>query len=230
MYKVNLLPDYLQPKRISSGSIRQLIYFLLFMLLLALYAGFLHVKSLSLASQFAKEKIELDKLQPQLSKIKSLKTATQARQKQYLALSQIINNRLIWHQFLEDLPLALPADTWLNSIEINRMDKIPQNGGFVSSGFKRSSKNIEKKSESKETSKLEQPSLPVPNVIYLTGSCWNMGSVGVLVDNLCLLPYFTAVELVEADLDRQRGYIKFEIAAKIKGGEWDVRQVPQPQP
>lgn len=228
MYKVNLLPDYLQSSGFSSKKIRQLVYFLLFMLLLALYSGFLQVQSLALEGQLAEEKNELEKLQPKLSKIDSLKTATQAKQEQYLALSQITNNRLVWHQFLEDLPLALPADTWLVSIEINKMGKLPQNGGFVSSGFKQYPKNIEKKLESKETSILEQSSLPVPNVVYLTGSCWTMGSVGVLVDNLCLLPYFTAVELVEANLDRQKGSIKFEIVAIIKGGEWDVRQIPKP--
>ena len=230
MYKVNLLPEYLQPRRFSNRNITQLVGCVLFIFTLVLSSIFFYCQTRSLENQLANQINELDKLQPRLAQIQNLKTTVKNQQEQYLELSSLVSHRLVWHPFLEDLPLALPADTWLNGIEIKRPENIPQDGGFVSSGYKPQPKKVEDKQEKPEFKSPVNTAPPVPNVIYLYGSCWTMGSVGVLVDNLCLLPYFSSVQLVESNYDRRKGFIQFEIVAKIKGGVRDGREIQQPKP
>lgn len=232
MYKVNLLPDYLQTQGLPSKKWLRTVCYLLFILLLFLVSGFFYVRSLAMEGKLADRQAQLEQLKPQLMKIQKLKREVQGKHQQLVAFTTIKEKRLAWHPFLEDLPLALPADTWLSSVELKKLEQIPQGGGVVSTGQqpKTSKKGIPKQATTVEQQRAETSAPPVPNVMILTGNCWTMGSVGVMVDNLSLLAYFDSVQLVEANIKRPEGYIKFEIAAQIKGGDWDVPGIPKPQP
>lgn len=237
MYKVNLLPEYLQSRSYKVTGCNLLLWgsgVVLFLLLLCY--GIFYYQFISDQKQLARAQEELAQLRPKMVEIQNLTAVNKARQAKYQTLSHILKNRLSWHPLLQDLPLALPMDTWINRIEIQKTDRVPGSGGFVSSGYKQSTARQageppKEKAESAGGLPENVPqSPPVPNRIYFYGTCWTMGSVGILVDHLSRLPYFETVNLVEAEHDREKGFIKFELAATVKGGEWDVRDIAKSQP
>ena len=240
MYKVNLLPEYLQHQAAVNFT-RNLVLVgvaaILLCLTLLAYGLFYYHRTLD-QRQLDQNIQELAKLKPRLMEMQDQQTQLKLQQEKYSQLVTLVNNRLTWHSMLEDIPLALPVDTWIRRIEIKKLDQLPDNGGLVSSGYRPVEKLKEKSNaaegESAKTKGKQFPeppkSPPVPNSISIYGSCWNLGSVGVLVDNLSSLPYFEYVKLVEANYQRDQGLIVFELMAKIKGGAWDEQTDAAPQP
>lgn len=229
MYRVNLLPDYLQIRRGFHIDFRQLAMLVVFcglLLTLLLACGIFSYQTLRVQDLLDRDSEELGRLRHRVAEIQKLKAETEFKQDKFEALTFIQNNRLSWHAILQDVPLALPVDTWVNRMEIKKMENRqnrPQN-------TKPAEKNPTLQSANRVNGQAEPESLPVPNTLYLYGSCWTMGSVGILVDNLNRLPYFDSIKLVEAKHDRLKGVISFQIAAKVKGGEWDAGEIPQPHP
>ncbi|GAB6182067.1 hypothetical protein JCM14036_33860 [Desulfotomaculum defluvii] len=220
MYRVNLLPPYLEPQnpkdyRRKLGLI--LLVSLLFLLLFLSY-GIFYTKLTLLHRQVEQQTKLLVQQRDKSKRIENLMVLNKMKQEQLVALSGIASNRLQWYDLLQDLPLALPMDTWVTGIEIKRVEGISTAGGFVSSvlGPHNGIAQENLKTKTSETINNIPQSPPVPNILYIYGACWAIGSVGVLVDNLSKLPYFHNVKLVEAKYDREKGMIKFELVAKIK--------------
>lgn len=234
MYKVNLLPDYLQQKSSSNFTINLALLggLAVFLCLTLLAYGLFYYQRALDQRQLEQNTQELAGLKPQLLELQRQQTQIKLQQEKYNQLSTLVHNRLTWHSMLEDIPLALPVDTWIRRLEIKRIEKVPDNGGFASSGYRPVEKQEEKAAEEEKNEDKqyqEQPqSPPVPNIISISGSCWNMGSAGVVVENLGKLPYFEYVKLVEANHQREQGIIVFELIAKIKGGAWDEETATAP--
>ncbi|SHE60765.1 type IV pilus assembly protein PilN [Desulforamulus putei DSM 12395] len=232
MYKVNLLPEYLQHRDVAICKRKLLVLGGSGIVLLSLLIGYgiFYLQFISDQHRLDRDTEELAKLRPRVAEIQRLKGEIKAKQEQYYTFSRILEKRLSWHRMLQDLSLALPRDTWINRLEIKKVERPPGSGGFASSGYKPVAEVKVESAESKgkPVSNLQSP--PVPNVMYLYGTCWTMGSVGVLVNNLSRLPYFDSVKLVEAKHDKEKGIILFELAASVRGGEWDVKEIPKSQP
>ncbi|ABO49565.1 Fimbrial assembly family protein [Desulforamulus reducens MI-1] len=229
MYKVNLLPNHLSPSEAKYDPRKN--YFImgtiLMLICLLIVYGLFYSKLILLQSQLEQETKNLVELREKIQPIQRLASMNQRKKEQYLTLSTMIKNRLLWYDLLQELPLALPMDTWLTGIEIKKVENMPRGSGFVSSVLELPARA--QKKESKEATADMHQSPPVPNMIYLYGATWSMGSVGVLVDNLGRLPYFANVMLVEARYDQQWKVIKFELAARVKGGERHVQRSTSPK-
>lgn len=220
-YQVNLLPPYLEPQQPKNYRRQLLLITLACLLLLLLFIayGFFYAQLTLLQRQVGQETAELAKLREKTKPLQSLIISNKMKEEQFLTLSQLAQNPLYWYDLLCEIPLALPMDTWLTGIEINKVENISTEGGFVSARLGNQGKTTAQEipqTKSKETVINNPQSPPVPNIMYIYGACWAMGSVGVLVDNLSQLPHFQNVKLVEAKYDWQKGMIKFELVAKIK--------------
>ncbi|MEG6522534.1 hypothetical protein [Desulfotomaculum sp. 1211_IL3151] len=220
-YQVNLLPPYLEPQQPTNYGKKLFLTTLAGLLLLLLFIayGIFYTKLTLLQRQVDRETVALSELQEKTKSLQNLIASNKMKEEQFLALSQLAQNPLCWYELLREIPLALPMDTWLTGIEIKKVENISSEGGFVSAILGNQGKTTAQEippKESKKTVINTPPSPPVPNILYIYGACWVMGSVGVLVDNLSQLPHFQNVKLVEAKYDRQRGMIKFELVAQIK--------------
>lgn len=221
MYRVNLLPPYLEPRQPKNYRRKLFLTTLACLLLLLPFIayGVFYTKLTLLQRQVERQTIELSKLQEKTKPLQGLITSNKMKEEQFLALSQIAKNPLRWYDLLQEIPLALPMDTWLTGIEIKKVENISTEGGFVSTVLGSQARTRAQEippTKLKDTVINNPQSPPVPNILYIYGACWAMGSVGVLVDNLSQLAYFQNVKLVEAKYDRQKGMIKFELVAQIK--------------
>ncbi|GAB6156859.1 hypothetical protein JCM39194_00590 [Desulfotomaculum varum] len=221
MYKINLLPPYLQ---CSGYKIKVNYLWLGAAMAVILFAGcLLFYGRLSAGHrQLAQARQELAQLQPRVAETEKLTVSLKEQQDMYHQMYQVLHNRLTWYRLLQDLPLALPADTWVNRLEIQRAGGLPGNGGSADSPAQASTAGQgNQQTPDKATgepaanlSRLEAVSWRV----YIYGSCWDMESVGILLHQLSRLPYFASIQLTEARYDRLQGIIKFELTATVKGG------------
>ncbi|CCO08875.1 PilN domain-containing protein [Desulforamulus hydrothermalis] len=231
MYKINLLPPCLQ---CPGNKIKVNYLWLGAAVAVILFAGCLlfYCRLSAGHRQLAQARQELAQLQPRVAATDKLTASLREQQAIYDQMYQVLHNRLTWYRLLQDLPLALPADTWVNRLEIHRAGGLPGHGGPAASP-----------AEAATAAQGNQPApdrttgAPAANLsrsaavswrVYICGSCWDMESVGVLLHQLSRLPYFASIQLTEARYDRLQGIVKFELTAAVKGGARHDKPTVQP--
>jgi len=241
MYKINLLPSELQ--RDLSIDVRKLVkraaVSLVAVILLAGYGSFLY-SSYSTRKEIAKTEKYLNELNVTVKKVEEIKKQRETSEQSAQKLKELLNNRLAWSSVLEDLNHNLPVDVWLERIDLSHIDLQASTGasgqpkGQADAQAPQSQSQPapaqpnpaqagtgavpEGKPPSGQSGTPAPSSPPVPNTLTIEGYSRTVPSIGVFVNNLSRMPYFTRVTLNEFAEDEKMGAIKFKVTAAIKEG------------
>lgn len=211
MYKVNLLPPELV---LESERYQRRVRPLALLIILGtvgclVYTAFVFWFFLSRA-QLEEKRQALVALEPQIQQVEALRNRAVALQARTAAWQEVLAQRRTYHPVLADLQRFLPADMWLTRVEIARPE--PQ-----------ASENASQQGavENQQAQVPPSPAFPNPTRVVIEGGTGSFASVGVYINKLCRLPYFTNValkEVQEVKTAGQPGATVFIIEARLREG------------
>jgi len=130
MYKVNILP--LELHRNINVDVKKLIkimtVFIITAILLAAYGTFI-ISFYSTGKEIAEAEKELVRLQDIVKKVEEIRKQRQNNELSVQNFKDLIDNRKTWSYMLEELNSSLPADIWLESIDLSFVS--PQTPNFL---------------------------------------------------------------------------------------------------
>ncbi|MDI6631102.1 MAG: PilN domain-containing protein [Bacillota bacterium] len=211
MYRVNLLPPELvfESER-SQRRARPLgLLIMLGTIGCLVYTAFVFWFFLSRA-QLEEKRQALAALEPQIQQVEALQNRAVMLRARTAAWQEVLAERRTHHPVLTDLQRFLPADMWLTRVEIARPE--PQVSGSASQ---------QGAVENQQAQAPPPPAFPRPTRVVIEGGTGSLASVGVYINKLCRLPYFTNValkEVREIKTAGQPGATVFTIEAGLKEG------------
>jgi len=230
MYKVNLLPPELQ--RDISIDIRRLVkrvaIFLVVIILVLGYSIFLY-SFFSTKKEIVETEKYLNELQVTVKKIEDIKEQRQKNEQSVQQFKELVEKRLTWSYVLDDLNYNLPVDVWLASIELSFTD-LQASTETVGQAPEQPKVHVPQAQTGTRTvpggqslpagqkEPLLSASPPVPNTLTVVGYSRTVPSIGIFINNLHKMPYFTKVTLNEIAEDENNAVIKFKITAMTKEG------------
>ncbi|OPY57734.1 MAG: Fimbrial assembly protein (PilN) [Pelotomaculum sp. PtaU1.Bin035] len=240
MYKVDLLPYELQ--RDVGVDVKKLLkrlsVFLAAIFLLVSCGTFVFSELLTRKEIAVTEK-ELSEIQVTVNNIEEIKKQRQNNQHSIQNYKALINKKLSWSYLLEDLNSNLPVDMWLASLELSFTDmsaSVGTVGQIAGQSEAQAPAHVQARAQSKATQanvgaapggqspaagQKDSPSPdspPAPNILVVEGYSRTVPSVGIFVNNLDKMPYFTSVKLNEISEEEKNAAIKFKLTAILKDG------------
>lgn len=237
MYKVNLLPDELTQTAVDLKKVLQAFLFALIVsLVLAVYGFFLYE-----IHQVKKELALLQKkvadIQPDLQRLESLEKQKADMEKAASDLEVIAGKRMTWSPVLDEINSNVPTDIWLTGLQfINDRNGLPapeadsrtsqQQAGKVPSPQEvarqiEGMKNTQAEKQGRVDGKQGAPpvAMPAPNAVSIQGESRSVVPVGVFVNRLLTVQYFTDVRVNDIHEDQEKGILAFSLTATLRGGE-----------
>ncbi len=235
MHKINLLPPELQRDvsiDFKTLAIRASVT-VTAMAVLAFYCTFLH-SIYSIKNEISQKEIYLSEIQSTVKIVEEIKNQRLADEQSVQKYRELVSKRKLWSPMLEDLNCILPADMWLEGINISYVEQQPPGGIVIMPAtppvFQPGPQaqalqgQLQVKPVPPDTGvtqdgqKGTQPvsSLPTPNTLTMEGYSRTMPSVGVFVHNLGKMPYFVKATINEIGEDDKSAAFKFKITATIK--------------
>ncbi len=217
MYDINLLPRKLQ-RKFNIDLKRTAGVLALFLVTAGFFGGYysLLYKSRNLNKEITSIENALEQIAPRVTQVKQLHNYRMENEEKLKAFQDIVKGRLLITPILEDIGLVLPEDLWLTEFSVeSRLDYQPR-GGFASPGGVPLGNPVNNKQE--ETGAGEPViTPPPPNIVKLQGVAHSAVSVGVFVNNMSQLPYFSSVDLLKVyeNTAGGKGYA-FTVMARLK--------------
>lgn len=223
MDKINLLPDELQPG--LDIDVRKLflngIAVLVVLGLLSAYGIFLYRFYIT-KNELAQAYAELTRLRPKVAEVEKIKQQRLNVESKVKALSGLIEGQQTWSAMLDDLNVLIPIDAWLTGITIYYEPDFDPGAAKKENGDENTKgKNVQKKANTKDS--VTQEGIHTPNAVTLEGKSRSAASVGVFVNNLNQLPYFTRVRLNGVYENYSEGTVTFSITAAAVMAAVDVQ-------
>ena len=116
---------------------------------------------------------------------------------------------------LEDLSYNMPADLWLENINMSYVAPEQATANAPSGAVHEQTDQPLSQRQAPVT--LEVVSPPEPNTLVLIGYSRSVQSVGIFMNNLYGMPYFSSVVLNELHTNENSGNVKFKLTAQLKG-------------
>lgn len=217
MYKVNLLPDELTKPGFNLKRITQMsLVSLLVSFMLAVYGVFLY-QSHQVKTELARLQNKVASVQPDLKRLEFLRKQRADLEKSASDLEGIAEKRVTWSPVISEINSNMPTDVWLNGLQFYY-----DNGGAPASETdpqKNQQQGI-KPPKTEEVARQSPPAvMPLPNAVSIQGESRSVLPVGVYVNRLLQVKYFTGVRINEVHENQERGTLVFSITALIRGGE-----------
>ncbi len=217
MYDINLLPRKLQ-RKFNIDLKRTAGVLALFLVTAGFFGGYyslLH-KSHNYNKELTRIENTLEQLSPMVTQVKQLHNNRIENEKKLKAFQDIVKGRLLITPILEDISLVLPEDLWLTEFSMESRQDYQPRGGFASPGGVPLGNPVNNKQE--ETGAGEPViTPPSPNIVKLQGVAHSAVSVGVFVDNMSRLPYFSSVDLLKVYENNAGGKgHAFTVMARLK--------------
>lgn len=203
MYKVNLLPDELiQPGVDFKKALRTCSAVLLFVVISVSYGFFLYQLSQSKTELARLQKNAADR-QPELELLESLKKQRTELEKAASDLDGIVDNRVTWSPIIAEINSNVPADVFLTALRI------------YCEGIKTSEAERQVPGDGR---KGITAAPPVPNTVSIQGESRSVLPVGVFVNGLLKVEYFSEVRINDIHENQEKGTLAFSITALVSGG------------
>lgn len=237
MDKINLLPPELQ-RDISidiKKLVKRLFVSLVVISVLAGYSTFLY-SYLATKKEIAQTEKYWNKLQVTVKIVEELKKQRQGNEQTIQEFTAIIDKRLTWSYMLDDFSHNLPVDVWLEKIDLSFVDpqvvvgaagqvkgqqaqiRPAQTQGRAGAQAGAGATLEEQAPPAGQNGQSQAFSPPVPNTLTIEGYSHTVPSIGVFINNLNKMPYFTKVTLNELAVDNKSSAIKFKLTAAVKEG------------
>ncbi|OPX88396.1 MAG: Fimbrial assembly protein (PilN) [Pelotomaculum sp. PtaB.Bin104] len=238
MYKINLLPPELQ--RDISIDIKKLVkrlsVSLVVMSVLAGYGTFLY-SYISTKKEISQTEKYLNELQVTVKIVEDLKKQRQGNEHTIQIFTEMIDKRLTWSYVLDDFSRNLPVDVWLERIDLSYIDPQAAAGAAGQTKGQPNPQSQPQQAQAQGQAKAQagagatpggqappagqkgQPqavSPPVPNTMTIKGYSHTVPSIGVFINNLNKMPYFTRITLNELAEDDKSLAFKFKLTAAVK--------------
>ncbi|MDD3653353.1 MAG: PilN domain-containing protein [Desulfotomaculaceae bacterium] len=241
MYKINLLPPELQ--RDISIDIKKLVkrvsVSLVVISVLAGYGAFLY-SYVETQKEIAQTEKYLNELQLAVRIVEDLKKQRQDNEQTIKKFTEMIDQRLTWSYVLDDFSRNLPVDVWLERLELSynetqaaagtgqvtgqpnpnpqSQSSQPQTQGQTGAQAGATATKGGQASPTGQQGQSQASAPPVPNTLTIEGYSHTVPSIGVFINNLNKMPYFTKITLNELAEDEKTLAIKFKLTAAIKEG------------
>jgi hypothetical protein len=206
VYKINLLPVELQ-KDLSidvKGLVRRVTVTVIVILLLFGYGAFLYLGYLTKKEITDTEKY-LSQISAAVKRVEGIKAQRVKDEESTKLYKGLLSTRQTRFPMLEDISYNMPVDLWLEKVDMSYV--APKEEG--KDGKPAQAANGDKK---------ETAAPPVPNNLIIEGYSRTVPSIGVFMNNLYRMPYFSSVILNELNTDEKSGNIKFKLTAVLKEG------------
>jgi len=213
MYKLNLLPTELQ-KDLSidfKGLVRRVTITITVILLLFSYGVFLFMGYLTQKEISDTEKY-LSQISATVKKVEGIKAQRVKNEESTKKFKELLSARLTRFPLLEDLSYNMPVDLWLDNLDMSYVApaKTPANasGGAA-----------QPQAQGQPAAEKKAPvAPPLPNTLTIEGYSRTVPSVGIFMNNLYRMPYFSSVVLNELKTEESSGNTKFKLSAVLKEG------------
>lgn len=236
MYKVNLLPDELiQPGFDFKKVLRVLLVALLVVLISGSYILFLY-QSNQVKRELARLQKKVAGIQPDLIHLESLRKQKTELEKASSGIEGIAGNRAAWSPVIAEINSNMPTDMWLTGLsfyydrggrQASETDPLkPQQQSIKAFNLEETARQIEGSKTSqadkqgREDGKQGQPAtMPVPNAVSIEGESKSILPVGVFVNRLLKVRYFSDVRINDIHESKERGTLAFSLTVLVSGGE-----------
>ncbi len=215
-YRVNLLPNKLQRNiSIDVGKLVKRVVVTLAVVSLFTGYGIFLFNFYSTKKELAATEEKFKQVQVAVKKVEAIKKQRLDNEKAVNEFKELLKKRQTWACVLEDINYNLPTDMWLESIDIYCAERQvgpeqPAQENKTASGKQETDTGPEAE---------EQSAVPVPDTLAVAGYSRTVASVGVFVNNLNQMPYFSSALLVELFEDEKYMAVKkFRVSATIKEG------------
>ncbi|HBC93525.1 MAG TPA: hypothetical protein DCZ10_11695, partial [Pelotomaculum sp.] len=129
---------------------------------------------------------------------------------------ELLNARQARFPLLEDLSYNMPVDLWLENVNMSYVAPA-QTTADKSTGAAQGQPAAQPQSQGQaDADKKEPVAPPVPNNLILEGYSRTVPSIGIFMNSLYRMPYFSSVLLNELKTDENSGNIKFKLTAVLK--------------
>jgi len=216
MYKLNLLPVELQKDLsidvkvlVKRVSIAATVILLLFGYGTFLFIGFLTQKKINDTERY------LFQISSAVKRIEDVKAQRIKDEESTKKFKELLNSRLARSPMLEDLSYNMPADLWLENINMSYVAPEQATANAPSGAVQEQTDQPLSQRQAPVT--LEVVSPPEPNTLVLIGYSRSVQSVGIFMNNLYGMPYFSSVVLNELHTNENSGNVKFKLTAQLKG-------------
>jgi len=215
MYKINLLPTELQ-RDLSldvKGLVRRVSITITLILLLFGYGVFLFMGYLTQKEINDTEKY-LNQISSTVKKVEGIKAQRVKNEESTKKFKELLNARLTRFPLLEDLSYNMPVDLWLDNVDMSYVAPANASGGAT-----QGQTAAPPQAQGQAAADKKVPvSPPVPNTLTIEGYSRTVPSVGIFMNNLYRMPYFSSVVLNELKTDEKSGSVKFKLTAVLKEG------------
>jgi len=233
VYKINLLPTELQ-KDLSidvKGLVRRVTITVIVILLLFGYGAFLFVGYLTQREISDTEKY-LSQISSAVKRVEEIKAQRVKDEKSTKIYQELLSARQVRFPLLEDISHNLPVDMWLEKLNMSYVapkedGKNSQPAQAANDGAQEQ-QNTQSHTQGQADDKNKPSSPPVPNTLIVEGYSRTVPSIGIFMNNLYRMPYFSNVVLNELATDEKSGNIKFKLTAALKDGDNNVAEVAAP--
>jgi len=215
-YRVNLLPNKLQRNiSIDIGKLVKRVVVTLAVVSLFTGCGIFLFNFYSTKKELAATEKKFKQVQVAVKKVEAIKKERLDNEKAVDEFKELLKKRQTWACVLEDINYNLPADMWLESIDIYCAGR--QAGPEQPAQENKTASGKQEVGTGPEAE--EQPAVPVPDTLTVAGYSRTVTSVGILVNNLNQMPYFSSALLIELFEDEKYTAVKkFRVSATIKEG------------
>ncbi|MGI6491784.1 MAG: PilN domain-containing protein [Pelotomaculum sp.] len=216
MYKINLLPVELQ-KDLSidvKGLVKRVSIAMTVILMFFGYGAFLFMGYLTQKEINDTERY-LSQISSSVNIIEDIKAQRIKNEESTKRFKELLNTRLARSPMLVDLSYNMPVDLWLENIDLSYVAP-EQTAANASSGAAQEQTAQPQPQGQAPASKQEAVSAPAPNTFVLIGYSRSVSSIGVFMNNLYGMPYFSSVVLNELNTDEKSGNVKFKLTAQLK--------------
>jgi hypothetical protein len=221
MYKLNLLPVELQ-RDLSidiKGLVRRVTITVAIFIVLASYGMFLFMGYLTQREINDTQKY-LNQISATVKKVEGIKAERVKNEENTKKFKEILGARQARFPILEDLNYNMPVDLWLENVSMSYVasGQAANTAANASGGATQTQPVEQSQTQGQAAAKKEAVSPPLPNTLIIEGYSLTVPSIGIFMNNLYLMPYFTSVVLNELKTDEKSGNIKFKLTAVLKEG------------
>ena len=217
MYKINLLPAELQ-RDLSidvQGLVRRVTATVMAILLLFAYGAFLFTGYLA-QKEISDTERYLSQISAAVKKVEGIKAQRVGNEESTKKFKELLNARQARFPLLEDLSYNMPVDLWLENVDMSYVAPA-QTTADKSTGAAQGQPAAQPQSQGQaDADKKEPVAPPVPNNLILEGYSRTVPSIGIFMNSLYRMPYFSSVLLNELKTDENSGNIKFKLTAVLK--------------
>lgn len=236
MYKMNMLPIALQRETlidtkklvINAGIILTAI------IILGSYGLFL-IRFLDAKKELTAIRSQLSELQSTVDRAEKIKRERVETEAALNDFNTLLKRQFIWSEMLNAINRSMPADIWLAGIDIHYEGSVAgqtgQNNTQAGAPVDQQKNDTTTASEENNSNtsgalniagsvktpgdeKQAELSMPVPNTVVFKGFSHTVPAVGVFINNLSRLSYFSDFKLKKLS-EKDEG-LSFEISAVLK--------------